>query len=107
MKSYSVELADYLGITPLAVYERQRVVGLVGVVDSPEGRAPRRAGRPPPSALGGLLVRALFADNRREIDYRVGRLWSAKPTPTVRRSERYADQQAHLEAAERRSHALG
>ena len=107
MKSYSVELADYLGITPLAVYERQRVLVRLGVLDSIEGRGPHSGVRATPSAVAVLLVGALFADNLSEIDDRVVRLLNAKPTPMERRLERYEDQQAHLESAERQLLALG
>jgi hypothetical protein len=106
LKGYSVELADYLGITPLAVYERQRTLVRLGILPL-EGKGPNRGVRATPSAVAPVLIAALFADNLSEIDDRLVRLLNAKPTKMERLNDEDEDRRAHLESAARQWRALG
>jgi hypothetical protein len=107
LKSYSVELADYLGITPLAVYERQRALVRLGVLESIEGRGPHSGVRATPNAVAVLLIGALLADNLSEIDQRVVRLLNAKPTEMERSLDKHATQRALIESAARQWREMG
>jgi hypothetical protein len=106
LKGYSIDLADYLGITPLAVYERQRALVRLGVLPL-EGKGPNRGVRAAPSAVAAVLIAALFAENLSEIDDRVVRLLNAKPMEMERRLAEHAMQQAHIESAKRQFRNLG
>jgi hypothetical protein len=107
LKSYSVELADYLSITPLAVYERQRALVRLGVLESIEGRGPHSGVRATPNAVAVILIGTLLADNLSEIDQRVVRLLNAKPTEMEHHLDKHATQLAHLESEARQRRAQG
>ena len=106
LKSYCAEMADYLGITPLAVYERQRTLVRLGVLpDAGPGR--NKGVRASPGTVAPLLIAGLFVDNLSELDDRLVRLLNAKPKEMERHLKAHADQRAHLESAARQRHALG
>jgi hypothetical protein len=106
LKGYCAVMADYLGITPLAVYERQRMLVRLGVLpDAGPGR--NKGVRASPATVAPLLIAGLFVDNLSELDDRFRRLLNAKPTEMERLSEASADQRAHLESAARQWAALG
>jgi hypothetical protein len=106
LKAYSDDLAEYLGLTPLAVYERQRTLVRLGVLPL-EGKGPNRGVRASPSAVAPVLIAALFADNLSEIDGRFVRLLNAKPTEMERRLDEHAMHRANLASAARQLRALG
>ena len=106
LKGYSTFLSEYLGLTPLAVYERQRALVRLGLL--PEaGRGPNSGVRATPVTTTPLLVTALVTDNLSEVDERVKRLLNAKPSETERRLERYREDTANADSAERQWKALG
>src|SRR5262245_24640978 len=98
LKGYCVVMADYLEITPLAAYERQRTLVRLGVLpDTGPGR--NKGVRATPGTVAPLLIAGLFVDNLSEVDDRFVRLLNAKPTEIELRLDQHADQRAHLESA--------
>ena len=107
LKTYAAEMAGHLGITPMAAYERQRVLVRLGELPSVAGRGPNSGVRATPTTVAALLIAGLFADNLSEIDERFVRLLNAKPTEMERRLEEHTTQLAHFESRERQWRALG
>ena len=90
LKGYSGILSEYLGLTPLAVYERQRALVRLGLL--PEaGRGLNSGVRATPVTTTPLLVTALVTDNLSDVDERVKRLLNAKPSETEQRLEIYRE----------------
>jgi hypothetical protein len=106
LKGYSLEMAEYLGLTPLAVYERQRTLVRLGILPL-EGKGPNRGVRATPTAVAPVLIAGLFADSLSEIDDRFVRLLNAKPSEMELRQPQHADRRAHFESAARQADALG
>jgi hypothetical protein len=100
LKAYCAVMADYLGITPLATYERQRTLVRLGVLpDTGPGR--NKGVRATPGTVAPLLIAGLFVDNLSELDDRLVRLLNAKPPEMERQLDKYATQRAHIESAKR------
>lgn len=106
LKNYSIEMAQHLGITHLAVYERQRTLVRLGVLP-PEGRGPHRGVRATPNTVAPLLLAGMFADSLSDLDARFVRLLKAKPAEIEAGLEAHAEQQAHVDSAARQWAALG
>jgi hypothetical protein len=74
LKGFAPILADYLNLTPLAVYERQRALVRCGLLPAPTTRGPGTGVRATPETVALLLTAILATDNLTEIDDRVIRL---------------------------------
>src|SRR5262245_20816927 len=103
LKAFSVEMASHLGLTPLAVYERQRALVRLRMLPSTEERGPNSAVRATPHTVSRLLIAALAADNLSEIDRIARTLINAKTSETERRLDNHAKLQAHLKSASRQA----
>lgn len=78
LKAFSSMLAEVLGTTPAAVYERQRALVRRGLLPTPVGRG-RGNGVPASAATLAIIILAFMAtDNLSETDDRVRRLASAE-----------------------------
>jgi hypothetical protein len=98
LKAYSIEMAGYLGLSPLAVYERQRALARLGVLPTIEGRGPKSGVRATPESVAPLLVAALYADSLSDIDNRLLRLLNAKPAEMEQRLVDHEMRRAHVES---------
>jgi hypothetical protein len=76
LKSYAPVLADYLGMTPDALYERQRVLVRAGILVASAGRGPGSGIRAMPSTVTPLIMAALATDNLSEIHEKTEKLGS-------------------------------
>lgn len=77
LKAFSPVLANALGLTPAAMYERQRALVRANVLPTPAGRG-RGNGLPAtPEHVAAVLIAALATDNLSEMDDRVERLANA------------------------------
>lgn len=77
LKAFSPILADALGLTPAAMYERQRALVRANILPTPVGRG-RGNGLPAtPENVAILLIAVLVTDNLSEIDNRVSQLANA------------------------------
>ncbi|WP_271567760.1 hypothetical protein [Bradyrhizobium sp. CCBAU 11386] len=70
LKSYLPVLADYLDLTPDALYERQRVLVRSKVLKAVAGRGPGSGIRAMPAAVTQLLLAALATDSLAETEDR-------------------------------------
>lgn len=78
LKAFAPILADALGLTPAAVYERQRALVRADILPTPTGRG-RGNGLPAtPEYVAILVIAALATDNLSEIDNRVSELANAR-----------------------------
>lgn len=78
LKGFAPILANYIGLTPLAVYERQRALVRCGLLPDAKGRGPGSGVRATPEAVALLLIAVLATDNLSEIDNRVVELAGAR-----------------------------
>ena len=77
LKSFLPELGECLRVSPLALYERQRVLVRLGVLTERKGRGPGSGVELTADAVAALLASLLITDNLSEVDARVGRLLKA------------------------------
>jgi hypothetical protein len=68
LKRYTPILADYLDLTSDALYERQRVLVRLNLLEAPSGRGPGSGIRATPSAVSQIIVAVLATDSLSEID---------------------------------------
>jgi hypothetical protein len=78
LKSYAPVLADYLGMTPDALYERQRVLVRSGALVAPVGRGPGSGIRAMPSSVTQMIMAVLATDSLSEIDEKTRKLGSGR-----------------------------
>src|SRR5262245_65963474 len=106
LKGYAPQMARYFGLTPLAVYERQRALARLGLL-SDEGRGPNRGVKAIPETVGRLLIAMLATDSLSDTDERVRKLLNAKPSPMEQALASHAEMQAHLDSGERQWRPVG
>jgi hypothetical protein len=78
LKGYTPALAQHLGTTPAALYERQRELVRAGILDAGDGRGPGSGVRATGAAVALLLIAVLATDSLSETGDRVGALATAK-----------------------------
>jgi hypothetical protein len=84
LKAFLEGLAPIVGLSPAALYERQRALTRLGLLTPEKGKGPNSGVRATPESVTTLLIAILLADGLSEIDARVGVLLNAKPLPRTR-----------------------
>jgi hypothetical protein len=79
LKTYLPRLGQVLGISPSALYERQRVLVRLGLLAADKGRGPGSGVRMTGESLAALLLAVAVTDNLSDTDQRVSLLCDAKP----------------------------
>jgi hypothetical protein len=86
LKAFAPVLATSLGLTPAAMYERQRALVRANVLPTPIGRG-RGNGLPAtPENVATLLIAVLVTDNLSDTDDRVNALADAEFDPRLEKS---------------------
>jgi hypothetical protein len=79
LKSFLNSIAPILGVSPLALYERQRALVNLGILKAVRGRGPG-SGVPLTSYnVAAVVISVLATDNLSEVDRRVSAIIRAKP----------------------------
>ncbi|MDX3968132.1 MAG: hypothetical protein QHD01_16235 [Bradyrhizobium sp.] len=84
LKSYLQVSAPLFGLTPAALYERQRALVALHVIDALGGRGPGSGAPLTSYNAAAILISVLAADSLAEVDERVVGLINAKPRLTQR-----------------------
>src|ERR1700730_12783503 len=79
LKGYTPDLAKLLGLTPAALYERQRALVRAGLLDVSVGRGPGSGVRTEAGSIALLLIAALATDSLSETETRTRAIMDAKP----------------------------
>src|SRR6516162_7209468 len=88
LKTFLGKLSPMLGVTPAALYERQRVLVDIGLIKPRAGRGPGSGVAFTAENLAALVISILATDSLSEIDQRVVDLCNAQPEPTLERQSR-------------------
>ena len=88
LKTFLGRLSPLLGVTPAALYERQRVLVDIGLIKPKAGRGPGSGVAFTAENLAALVISILATDSLSEIDQRVVNLCKAQPGPTLDRKSR-------------------
>jgi hypothetical protein len=84
LKGYIPALARLLGMTPAALYERQRALVRAGMLPQSEGRGPGSGVRLTASSVAMLVICVLAADNLSTSEARVRAIAPARPIGQIR-----------------------
>jgi hypothetical protein len=79
LKGYTPGLARLLGTTPAALYERQRALVRVGLLDAGEGRGPGSGVRTTVASVSLLLIGVLASDSLTDAEIRARDIANAAP----------------------------
>jgi hypothetical protein len=79
LKGYTPALARLLGMTPAALYERQRALVRAGMLDPGEGRGPGSGVRTHEGSVALLMIAALATESLSETEERTREIASASP----------------------------
>lgn len=79
LKSYLPRLAEIVGSTPAALYERQRALTRLGLLTAQEGRGPGSGIKLSADSLAVMTISLLATENLSEVDKRMVRLCNARP----------------------------
>lgn len=79
LKSYLYGAAPLLGLTPAALYERQRALVALGALKATAGRGPGSGVPLTAENAAAILISVLAADNLADVDDRVLHLMQARP----------------------------
>jgi hypothetical protein len=79
LKGYTITLARHLGTTPAALYERQRALVRVGLLDLDGRRGPGSGVRATAPSVALLLLSVLASDSLTESEERIRALARARP----------------------------
>src|SRR5579872_2549940 len=82
LKAALPEISGVLGASADALYERQRALVRLGLLEAKEGRGPGSGVELSARALATLIIALMATDSLAETDVRVLRLASAKPAVT-------------------------
>jgi hypothetical protein len=85
LTNFLPELAPFFGLTEQALYERQRALVRLGLLQAPKGRGRGSGAQATPETVACLIVAALVTDNLSDTDKRVEKLAFA---PCVGKSDR-------------------
>lgn len=83
LKSFLFGLAPILSMTGAALYERQRVLTTLGVLEATPGRGPGSGVPLTADNIAAVLISVLAAENPSQIDDDVVRLCKARAGPTL------------------------
>jgi hypothetical protein len=86
LKSFLFGVAPILGTTGAALYERQRALVSLGVIESAAGRGPGSGAPLTGENFAAVLISVLATDNLSEVDQRVVDLCNAAPTASFQSS---------------------
>jgi hypothetical protein len=87
LKSFLHGLGPLLGTTGIALYERQRILIGLGVVEAVPGRGPGSGAPLTANNISAMIISVLAADGPSEIDHEVAALCNAIPEPATRAPE--------------------
>jgi hypothetical protein len=79
LKSYLPRLAEIVGSTPAALYERQRALTRLGLLIAQEGRGPGSGVALSADSLAVMIISLLVTENLSDINKRVALLCNARP----------------------------
>jgi DNA-binding IscR family transcriptional regulator len=79
LKVFTPSLAQLLGITPAALYERQRALVRAGLLDAAEGHGPGSGVRTTAASVSLLLISAMVSESLAEAELRTGDIAAAAP----------------------------
>jgi DNA-binding IscR family transcriptional regulator len=79
LKAFLPELAGTFGTTPHALYERQRALVRLGLVETHRGRGPGSGAKLSADNVAGLVIALMLTENLSDTDARVGLLCKASP----------------------------
>ena len=79
LKSFLPMLSPWVGVTPLALYERQRALVSLGVIKSAGGRGPGSGVPFTAENVAAILISLLASDSLSDVDQRVVDLCNARP----------------------------
>jgi hypothetical protein len=85
LKTFLGRLSPMLGVTPAALYERQRVLVDIGLIKTRGGRGPGSGVPFTTENLAALVISILATDSLSEIDQRVVNLCNAQPEMALER----------------------
>jgi hypothetical protein len=85
LKSFLYEVASLLGVSPLALYERQRALTNLGVLKTVSGRGPGSGVPFTPENFAAVLISLLAADSLSKVNSDVADLCTAPPLGAMRR----------------------
>jgi hypothetical protein len=88
LKTFLGRLSPLLGVTPAALYERQRVLVDIGLIKTRGGRGPGSGVAFTAENLAALVISILATDSLSEIDQRVVDLCNAQPELALDRQSR-------------------
>ena len=99
LKTFLGELSLHVGVTPAALYERQRVLVNLGLIKTRSGRGPGSGATFTAENLAALVISILATDSLSEVDQRVVALCNAPPAQISQRTGagREKDQKTHAE----------
>jgi hypothetical protein len=80
LKAFLPRVAEYVGMSSAALYERQRALVRCGILKGKEGWGPGSGVKLSADALAALLASLMVTDNLSEVDDRVRLLLEAPPT---------------------------
>jgi hypothetical protein len=83
LKTYTPILARLLDMTPDTLYERQRAMVRLGLLDAPTGRGPGSGVPAVPATVSFMIALALATDSLSEIDHKVRKLADARAVTKV------------------------
>jgi hypothetical protein len=104
LKAYSPDLARYLALSPVVVYERQRALVSLGMLPKAP-RGPHIGVRATPDSVAALVIAVLATDS--PADHRVVALLKAKPSEAQAADDAATALAAHQASAARQLKALG
>jgi hypothetical protein len=87
LKTFLGRLSPLLGVTPAALYERQRVLVDIGLIKPKAGRGPGSGVAFTAENLAALVISILATDSLSEIDQRVVNLCNAPPASPVKKGQ--------------------
>ncbi|HUK07776.1 MAG TPA: hypothetical protein VLX09_07925 [Stellaceae bacterium] len=78
LKGFIPTLGKIIGMTPDALYERQRMLVRAGLLDAGEGRGPGSGVRATPETVALLLIAVLASEGLADVERRVGAIAQAR-----------------------------
>jgi hypothetical protein len=87
LKSFLYGVAPIIGITPNALYERQRALVKLGLLTAAPGRGPGSGVPLTAENIAAVVISVLAAENLSDVDDRVVDLCKAQPEGTLGRGE--------------------
>jgi hypothetical protein len=88
LKTYLPRLAEIVGSTPAALYERQRALTRLGLLIPQAGRGPGSGIKLSADSVAAMVISLMATENLSDVDERMVRLCNARPLTTAEEVER-------------------